>query len=96
MMFGIFLSALNSILGFVFRSIIVKFILYFGLYFVTTEFISVIDSLLPNASTLNGAFSSISSGVWYFLDLFAFSQGLPLVMSAVITRFMIRRLPIIG
>jgi hypothetical protein len=96
MMFGIFLSALNSILGFVFRSFIVKFVLYFGLYFVTTEFISVIDSLLPNASTLNSAFAGISSGVWYFLDLFAFSQGLPLLMSAVITRFIIRRLPIIG
>lgn len=95
-MFGIFLSALNSILGFVFRSVIVKFVLYFGLYFVTTEFISVIDALLPNAGTLNSAFSGISSGVWYFLDLFAFSQGLPLVMSAVITRFIIRRLPIIG
>ncbi len=96
MMFGIFLSALNSILGFVFRSVIVKFVLYFGLYFVTTEFISVIDSLLPNASTLNSGFAGLSSGVWYFLDLFAFSQGLPLVMSAVITRFIIRRLPIIG
>lgn len=95
-MFGIVLSALNSVLEFVFRAVIVKYVLYFGLYFVTTEFISIIDSLLPNASALNSAFAGISSGVWYFLDLFAFSQGLPLVISAVGTRFIIRRLPIIG
>jgi hypothetical protein len=30
------------------------------------------------------------------LDLFAFSQGLPLVLSAVVTRFIIRRIPLIG
>lgn len=95
-MFGIVLSALYSLAGFIFRSVVVKFALYFGLYFVTTEFIAIIDSMLPTASILNGAFSGISSGVWYFLDLFAFSQGLPLVISAVVTRFMIRRLPIIG
>lgn len=95
-MFGIVLSALNAALGWVFRSVIVKFFVFFGLYFVTVEFMQVLLPLLPNASSLNGAFSGIGSPVWYFLDLFAFSQGLPLVLSALATRFIIRRLPIIG
>jgi Protein of unknown function (DUF2523) len=95
-MFGIVLSAFNVVLGFVFRSVIVKFALFFGLFFVTTEFIAILSPLLPKADILNGAFSGITSGVWYFLDLFAFSQGVPLIISAYIFRFIIRRLPIIG
>jgi hypothetical protein len=95
-MFGILLSAFNSVLGFLLRSVLVKFALYFGLYFVTTEFISVIGSMLPSSSSLSGAFGGISSGIWYFLDLFAFSQGVSIILSAFVTRFIIRRLPIIG
>jgi hypothetical protein len=36
------------------------------------------------------------SAAWYFLDLFAFSTGLPIIISAFLTRFLIRRLPVIG
>lgn len=95
-MFGIVLSALNVILGFVFRSVIVKFVLFFGLFFVTTEFISILSPLLPNSSSLTGALGGIPAGVWYFLDLFNLSAGLPLLMSAWATRFIIRRIPLIG
>ena len=95
-MFGIVLSALNAALGWVFRSVIVKFFVFFGLYFVTVEFVQVLLPLLPTSSSLNGAFSSIGAPIWYFLDLFAFSQGLPLVLSALATRFIIRRIPLIG
>jgi hypothetical protein len=95
-MYGIVLSALFSFSGFIFRSVIVKFAVYFALYFITTEFIAIIATLLPTATNLNSAFSGITSGVWYFLDLFAFSQGLPIVLSAVVTRFIIRRIPVIG
>jgi Protein of unknown function (DUF2523) len=95
-MFGIVFSALSSVLGFVFRSIIIKFVVYFALYFVCTEFISLLVPLLPKASSMNNVFSKMSSGVWYFLDLFSFSQGLPIILSAFVTRFVIRRLPVIG
>lgn len=33
-MFGILISALNTLLGFVFRSLIIKFFVFFALYFV--------------------------------------------------------------
>jgi hypothetical protein len=52
--------------------------------------------MLPSSSSLSGAFGGISSGIWYFLDLFAFSQGVSIILSAFVTRFIIRRLPIIG
>lgn len=95
-MFGIVLSALNALLGFVFRSVVVKFVLYFGLYFVVTEFIAIVANYLPDATALSSSLGGIPSGVWYFLDLFNVSAGLPIVISAYVTRFAIRRLPVIG
>lgn len=95
-MFGILLSAFNVALGYVFRSILVKFVIYFGLFFVTTEFISVIGYLLPNSSSLSAAFGGIPGDVWYFLDLFNISAGVPILLSASVTRFVIRRIPVIG
>ena len=52
--------------------------------------------LFPTADSLTGALGGIPTAVWYFLDLFAFSQGLPIVLAAVATRFIIRRIPVIG
>jgi len=95
-MFGILLSALNVIVGFIFRSIIIKFVLYFALWFVTTEALSILTSYLPTSSALTGALSGISPGVWYFLDLFSVTYGIPTVLSAFVTRFIIRRVPLIG
>jgi hypothetical protein len=97
-MFGIIVSALNVLLGFVVRSVIAKFFAYFVMWFITTEFIAVLQNvgILPTASALTGAFGSIGSDVWYFMDLCAFSYGAPLVISAYATRFIIRRIPVIG
>ena len=97
-MFGIFLSALNVVLGFVLRSVIGKFFAYFVMYFVTTEFVAVLQNagFLPTAASLAGAFGGIGPDVWYFMDLCAFSAGVPLIISAYATRFIIRRIPVIG
>jgi hypothetical protein len=45
---------------------------------------------------LSAAFGGIDPGVWYFLDFFALDYGMPLVISAYVTRFLIRRVPFIG
>lgn len=95
-MFGIVLSALNAALAFLVRSILVKFVVYFALFFVTTEFISVIGSMLPTGDGLSAALGGIPSDVWFFLDLFNVSSGIPILLSAWVTRFVIRRIPVIG
>lgn len=95
-MFGILVSAFNVALGFLLRQVVVKFVVLFALYFVIQTFVSVLAGFLPNVSTLNGAFGGIAAGTWWFLDLFAFSQGLPMVITAFAYRFLIRRLPVIG
>lgn len=97
-MFSILLSAANMLLGFLVRSVIAKFFLYFGLYFFVTESVGYLQSvrLLPSASSLTSAFGSVGENLWYFLDLCAFSYGCPAVVAAYVTRFVIRRLPIVG
>jgi len=97
-MFGIVLSALNVVLAFVMRSLIGRFFAYFVLYFITTEFVAVLQSegVLPSAASLNGAFGGIGSDIWYFLDLCGFDVGAPAIVSAYAMRFIIRRIPVIG
>lgn len=97
-MFGIVLSALNATLGFIFRGVLVKFVVFFGLFYVVTEFVDVLlnSGLLPSSAGLGDAFGGVPAGVWYFLDLFNFSAGFALVLSAYVSRFIIRRIPLIG
>lgn len=95
-MFGIVLSALFSLAGWLFRSVLVKFVFYFALFFVTTEFIALLVPHLPGASSLTSAFAAQTPGVWYFLDLFKVGYGISACLAAFVTRFMIRRIPVIG
>ena len=95
-MFGILLSALNSVLVWVFRSLLVKFALFFALYFITSEFVGFIAALVPNGSAISGSLSGITAGTWFFLAVFQLPMGLSLVVSAYATRFIIRRMPVIG
>lgn len=97
-MFGIVLSAFNAILGFVLRGVVVKFVVFAALFAVVTAFVSVLQSagVFPSAAGLTGAFGGIPAGMWYFLDLFRFDAGIPMVLSAYGARFIIRRIPFIG
>jgi len=98
---GILLSAGRTMLGFLLRSIIVKFVTFFALFFVVKEFVNVLvnSNLYPGstqASNLSSALSGVPASVWYFLDLFSVSTGISTVVAAYATRFIIRRIPVIG
>jgi hypothetical protein len=95
-MFGIFLSALFSIVGWIFRSVLIKFFVMFALFFVASAFMAYLAPKLPGAGSITSAFAAIPSGVWWVLDLFMVPLGLKLVLTGYVTRFAIRRMPIIG
>ncbi len=100
-LFGILLSALQSVLGFVLRSVTIKFVLFWIIWIVVREILPLMTQygLLPGAtkaSALNTSLLGIPSSVWYFLDLMSFSTGISIVLSAYVTRFIIRRIPFIG
>ena len=95
-MFGILMSAGAALLTFVLRSVLVKFVAFFALFFVASGFIEYLGARLPDASSISPALGNLTAGMWYFLDLFGFSFGLPAILSAWVLRFMIRRIPVIG
>jgi len=95
-MFGIVVSALFTMLGFVLRSVLVKFVVFFALFFITTSFITLLVPLLPGATALRDAFAGLAPGVWYFLDIFKIGFGISACLTAYVTRFIIRRIPVIG
>lgn len=95
-MYGILLSAFYQILSFVFTQVVVKFCIMFAFYFVIQDLLSFLGSFIPTPASLTGALAGIDAGTWYFLDLMCFSAGAPLVVTAIVYRFLIRRMPLIG
>ena len=91
-------SALSWLLNWIFRTVIIKFVILTVLWevvaWVGREVLSHLDiSPLTNLqSTLGG----LPSGILYFCGLFRLDVGLPLILGAYLTRFLIRRIPIIG
>jgi hypothetical protein len=95
-MFGIFLSALFSVLGWVFKSVLVKFVAFFALFYISTEFLAYLGPKLPGAGSIQQAMAAIPPGMWYFFDLFKLGTGIQLTLAASVTAFSIRRIPVIG
>jgi hypothetical protein len=95
-MYGILVSALNTIVGWIFKQVVVKFVVLFALYFVIQAFVSTLGGFIPSPAGLTSGLSGLASSTWWFLDLFAFSQGAPMVLTAMVYRFLIRRIPLIG
>ena len=96
---GLILRLFSGFLGFFFKGIVAKFFVFFALFFITTEFIPVVielfipENLRVNFQTL---FNNLPSDMWYFLELLKVPFGVTLFISAMLARFIIRRIPVIG
>ena len=92
-------ALLWPIISWLLREVIVKFVVFAAVFaavaFLVPYAITYLSSFIGTGS-LTSAFSSLPAGVWYFLDLFRMDYGLPLCLSAYVSRFLIRRLPVIG
>ncbi|TCK37161.1 uncharacterized protein DUF2523 [Paraburkholderia sp. BL8N3] len=97
-MYAILISAVWAAFSWLLRSVLIKFVFYFAIYFFVTETVAYLQGagVLPTVASLANGFGGITSGVWYFLDVFAVPYGMPLIISAFSARFLIRRLPVIG
>ena len=95
-MFGILVSGFNVVLGFIFRSVILKWGILFAIFFVVQALASFVLGLLPSGAGLNGMLGGIGSDVAYWLTPFRIDFGISGVVSAMAVRFLIRRIPIIG
>ncbi|WP_067739077.1 DUF2523 family protein [Novosphingobium naphthalenivorans] len=99
-MYAILISAFNTVLGWVLRALVFKVIVFGVLLFVTTEATQYMLEKLTEVGnptdTLQSSISGIGSGALYFIGLLRLDVGIPLILSAYVTGFAIRRLPIIG
>ncbi|EBY0268210.1 DUF2523 domain-containing protein [Salmonella enterica] len=95
-MFGIMTSVLYGVLGFLLRSVIVKFTVFFALYFIVQEFAPLILDMVNRQLPLLALISSIPDSLKYFFNVFKVIDGINIILSAFVTRFIIRRIPIIG
>lgn len=93
------LAFLWPLVSWMFRSVVINFVVMTAVYSVMAIFIPmVINQLSPylGVDPLTSAFSALSPGVWWLLDIAALDFGIPLIIGAFITRFLIRRIPVIG
>jgi hypothetical protein len=90
---------LAPLIGWIFREVVIKFMVLSAVFAIVAVLVPVAISLIGpfvNTATLSNAFAGLPAGIWFFLDFFNLGFGLPLLISAWITRFLIRRLPVIG
>ncbi|EJA8226233.1 DUF2523 domain-containing protein [Salmonella enterica] len=95
-MFAILISALNTMLGFLLRRVVFKFILFGALFVLCTAIPPLITAHLPDVNAVHQLLISIPDGIWYFLNIFEFPRGLSVVIPACFVRFFIRRIPFFG
>ncbi len=94
-MYGIVFAAINSALVFIFRSVVLKAVVFFALYYVVSSFLSYLAEKLPSPD-LDGLFDNLPDFFMYFFQVFEGPRGFSMLLSAWILRFMIRRVPVIG
>lgn len=94
-LFAIIMSAFWTAVAWLFRVVVIKFLVLTAIYVAVVEFSQVLMSLLPPISFGN-AFAVISPGVWFFLDFFQIEAAAMMLLAAFVTRFLIRRIPVIG
>ncbi|EIJ42362.1 hypothetical protein BegalDRAFT_1474 [Beggiatoa alba B18LD] len=97
----VFLSAFQAFFLWVTKWAIMKFIFVLAIFAIVDFFWPILISLLPSyltdSSQIENLFGAFPSWLLYMFYWTAFSDfGFPLLISAMIARFTIRRLPVIG
>jgi len=88
-----------SVITFILQEIVLKFVVLAALFFLIVTLTPLVVTALGSMVTpagLSSAFGGIPAGVWFWLDFAALDVGIPLLISAHVTRFIIRRVPVIG
>lgn len=88
-----------SVVSWLLRSVVLQFVVMGVVMVLVTQLMPIALSYVSSFVSpggLTAAFGGIPPGVWFFLDFFALETGVPLVISALVARFLIRRIPFIG
>lgn len=92
-------GVIGSALSWLVKGVVIKAVVMGAVFVIVAELTPLVIEYLGNLISpggLTSSFSGIPGGVWFFLDFFALDFGLPLMISAHVARFLIRRIPFIG
>ena len=105
-------AILYGVLSFLLQQVLIKFVVYTILLLFIGEAVSWLTQYMTGGDGgIGAAFTALSSvgtftvagqtfdpvaSFWYLFNLFQIGPGLALILAAYATRFLIRRLPIIG
>lgn len=98
-MWAILLSTVWTTVSFIFRTVVIKFVIFTAMFLLLSELLPMVIRIVgfrSFTSTLATSLLQIPSSVWFFLNAFRFDVGVPLILSAYASRFVIRRLPLVG
>lgn len=80
-----------------FRTSVVKFVVFTAIYLVLAVLIAFLNDVLDlEGYNAQSALDGLGSEILYFLGVFRFDLGIPIIIGALVTRFVIRRIPVIG
>ena len=97
-MYAILVAAFNYIGGFFLRGVVLKFVILSMIYYVVAWIAEGVLGQLDVSplSGLQSVLDALPQGVLYLMGVFRLDLGIPLMLGAMLTAFIIRRLPIIG
>lgn len=88
----------SSLLTWIFRLSTIKFVIFGALSLLLTPLMSLIMGLIDSSglNNISALVSAIPEGIRFYMAIFKFDVGLPMLVAAYLTRFFIRRLPVVG
>lgn len=92
------LSLFNSLIGWVFRLSVIKFVVFGALALLLAPLMELLLGLVDTTGLdgIPSLVSALPADLRFYLELFKFDVGLPIIIAAVLTKFFIRRLPVVG
>lgn len=92
------LSLFNSLLSWIFRISTIKFVVFGALGLLLAPLMELLMSLVDTSglSSISGMVSGLPNDIKFYLLLFRLDYGAPILIAAALTKFFIRRLPVVG
>jgi hypothetical protein len=92
-------ALLWPIISWLLRTVVIKFVVLAGIVGAVSFLVPIAINYIGNFTSTTGltaAFAALPDGVQFMALYFRIDYGLPLLISATVARFLIRRLPVIG
>jgi hypothetical protein len=92
------LSLFTSLIAWVFRLSTIKFVVFGALALLLGPLMELVMSLVDatGLADIDALFATLPESILYYLAVFRLDYGVPVLISAMLVKFFIRRLPVVG